>query len=215
MKGLSQPRPAARSPRERLQAWVARLTGSRLFWAAFIGALFALPIGRSLARTLPPAPPRLGQVEPFELDDQYGSKVGSEQLKGHVWMLTFLPPEGAPGHAAAVETTRQLIHRTKNLGALFHVVTLPTDPKAASREDRKAVIEKYCSSSQLWSYLGGTEEEVSRAESRILGAVSAGTPPPTTIALVDARGSVRGVYESDPSSIDRLMQDTGYVANIP
>jgi cytochrome oxidase Cu insertion factor (SCO1/SenC/PrrC family) len=206
-----------------VQTWLAKLTGSWVFWAAFIGILFALPLGRSLARSLPPAPPVLGEVQPFELTDQHGNHVGSEQLRGQLWVAAFLPPENAPENAAAateaaraVETVRTLIHRTKNLGSVFHMVTLPTDPAHTSEADRKALVEKYCSSSQLWMYLGGTPLEMEEAESRIFSSsLGTGTYAADRLVLVDTRGRIRGVYGTDAPSLDRLMQDTGYVANLP
>jgi cytochrome oxidase Cu insertion factor (SCO1/SenC/PrrC family) len=201
-----------------LQERLAKLTGSRVFWVAFIGILFALPLGRSLARTLPPAPPLLGDIQPFELSDQYGNHMGSEQLRSQVWVAAILPPEGDPANAKAVDTVRHIIHRTKNLGSMFHMVTLPSDAARTSVEDRKALVEKHCSSSQLWSYLGGTESEVAQAESRILASLGAGPGPHMLdgqLFLIDARGRIRGIYGSDAPSLDRLMQDTGYVANLP
>jgi cytochrome oxidase Cu insertion factor (SCO1/SenC/PrrC family) len=190
-----------------------KLTGSWVFWVAFIGILFALPLGRSLARTLPPAPPVLGSIRPFELTDQNGNRVGSEQLRDQLWVVAFLPPEGTPENTKAVDTVRHVIHRTKNLGSLFHMVTLPTDPAHTNVADRKALVEKYCSSSHLWMYLGGSAEELEHAEGKLFASLGAG--PTDSLTLVDTRGRIRGVYGTDPSSLDRLMQDTGYVANLP
>jgi hypothetical protein len=202
-------------------ARLAKLTGSRLFWATFVGVLFALPLGRSLARSLPPAPPVLGQVQSFVLHDQYGRSYGDEQLRGHVWVLTSLPPETASTYAQAVETVRNVIHRAKNLGATFHMVTLGPDAglgaDAQTEAERRSVVEKYCSSAQLWSYLGGSAEEVPRARHAMLDSlgVFADSSPPHDLTLVDGRGRIRGVYGTDKASIDRLMQDTGYIANLP
>ena len=183
----------------------------------FVGVLFALPLGRSFAQKLPDAPPLLGEVAPFSLHDQYGHVLGSDQLKNHIWVAAFLPPEGAPNHAAAVETVRNVIHRTKNLGAMFHMITLPTDAvgesAGVSEADRRTLVEKYCSSSELWSYLGGTPEEIDRATHAMLASLGSG--PPDQLILVDVRGGIRGVYTPDKPSVDRLMQDTGYVANLP
>jgi cytochrome oxidase Cu insertion factor (SCO1/SenC/PrrC family) len=179
----------------------------------FLGVLFALPIGRSLARALPAAPPLLGQVEPFELTDQYDHVVGTEQLRGRLWVVAFLPPAGDPAYAGTVETVRNVIHRTKNLGAMFHMITLPTDPEHATEAERRTLVEKYCSSSMLWSYLGGTPEQVERAKNAILSSLGAG--PSDQLLLVDSRGGIRGVYATDKPSVDRLMQDTSYVANLP
>jgi hypothetical protein len=203
-----------------IQAVLAKLTGSRLFWVVFVGVLFALPMGRSLARTLPPAPPVLGEVRPFELEDQYGHVVGSQQLVGHVWVVAQLPPEGAITHDAAIETVRTVIHRTKNLGPLFHMVTLPEDEATAPSEvDRRTLVEKYCSSSQLWSYLGGNPGALGRVKRSIyesveLGGVG-GTLGPGALLLVDRRGAIRGAYGADKASIDRMMSDTSYIANLP
>src|ERR1700722_7160839 len=146
--------------KDRLARLPAKLTGSWGFWVVFIGTLFAFPIGRTLARTLPPAPPVLGAIQPFELTDQNGNRVGSVQLREQLWIVAFLPPADAAESTAAVDTVRHVIHRTKNLGSVFHMVTLPTDPAHTSEADRKELVEKYCSSARLWTYLGGSPEEV-------------------------------------------------------
>src|SRR5579862_2186725 len=87
----------------RLQSSVAKLVGSRLFWVLFTGALFALPLGRSLARTLPDAPPILGQVDPFELSDQYGHAVTTPQLRGKVWAVAFMSASAHTGVATEAQ----------------------------------------------------------------------------------------------------------------
>jgi cytochrome oxidase Cu insertion factor (SCO1/SenC/PrrC family) len=215
-QGRSRARSHARSHSrgQWLQASVARLVGSRLFWALFVGVLFAFPIGRSLARSLPPAPPVLGEVGRFTLTDQYGNAIGSAELVGHLWVATLLPSEAAsPEQAAAVETMRTLIHRTKNLGPTFRMITIAADPVRDSQARRRELVEKYCSSSQLWSFLGGSEEEVGAAKRAITQAVGSG--PADSLYLVDMHGRLRGVYGRDKSSLDRLMQDISYVANLP
>jgi hypothetical protein len=201
-----------------MQAVLAKLTGSRLFWVAFVAVLFALPIGRSLARTLPPAPPTLGEVLPFELHDQYGNVVGTQQLVGHIWVVAQLPPEGAITRDQAIETVRTIIHRTKNLGTVFHMVTLPEDDGSTSPEPaRRALVEKYCSSSQLWSDLGGTPEQVERAKRSLYDSIELGGVGSAggALLLLDRRGAVRGAYGTDKVSIDRMMSDTSYIANLP
>jgi hypothetical protein len=203
-----------------MQAVLAKLTGSRLFWVVFVGVLFALPLGRSMARTLPPSPPTIGEARPFELLDQYGSIVGTQQLLGHVWVVAQLPPEGAITHAEAIETVRTVIHRTKNLGTLFRMVTLPEEDRSALGEaDRRILVEKYCSSSQLWLYLGGSAEQVERAKHALYDTVELGgvgsAGGPVALLLLDRRGAIRGAYGTDKASIDRLMSDTSYIANLP
>ncbi len=195
-----------------LQAGLARLVGRPLFWVIFVFALFALPIGRSLARTLPPAPPVLGEVQPFELDDQDGHRMGSEHLKNHVWVATFLRSD-AGADDAGVKTARDVLHRARNLGDAFRMVTFAADATQDSESARHALVQKYCSSAKLWTYLGGTPAEVDRASHALLASVGAG--PSNQLLLVDGRGRIRGLYGSDKASIDHLMDDVGYVVNLP
>src|SRR5215472_8949224 len=187
---------------QRLQASIARLTGRPLFWALFVFVLFALPLGRSLARTLPPAPPVVGQVEPFELVDQYGRITGTEQLKNHLWVVTHLATAASPAQAAQVEVVRNIIHRARNLGNAFQMVTLAEDADRDDEAARRALVEHYCSSAKLWSYLGGPGPALDRANHELVATF--GVAPSDALLLVDGRGRIRGVYASDKPSIDRL-----------
>jgi cytochrome oxidase Cu insertion factor (SCO1/SenC/PrrC family) len=196
-----------------LQAVLARLTGSPLFWGAFVFTLFALPLGRSLARTLPTAPVIYGAVEPFELGDQYGHRVGTTQLTNRVWVVTFLGTDASPETAAQIEVVRTIIHRTKNLGAAFRMVTLASDGARDTEGARRAIVEEYCSSAQLWSFLGGTDDELAKAKHGLLAAVGSG--PEDQLFLIDTHGRIRGLYGTDKASLDHLMDDVGYVANLP
>jgi cytochrome oxidase Cu insertion factor (SCO1/SenC/PrrC family) len=193
-----------------LHSSLAKLVGSRVFWALFVFVLFALPLGRSLARTLPPPPPILGEVAPYSLHDQDGEVMGSAELHGHVYVVRFVATDASP---ATIEELRTLVHRTKNLGTFFRMVTIAKDAALDTQARRHEMLLKYCSSSLLWSYVGGTDAELGAASRAITGAVGAG--PADAFYLVDVRGRLRGVYGNDKPSIDRLMQDISYVANIP
>src|SRR5580692_2513585 len=111
-----------RVPLRRLQSGVAKLVGSRVFWLLFTGTLFALPLGRSLARTLPDAPPTIGEVSPFELPDQYGQAVTTAQLRGKVWVAAFMSSKQHTG--TPLEAQRSIVYRTRNLGSAFRLVAL-------------------------------------------------------------------------------------------
>ena len=211
---MDSPRgPERKTFAQRLQASLARLTGRRLFWALFVGILFALPITRSLARTLPPAPLVMGEVEPFELTDQYGHLTGTEQLRNHLWVVTHLGTAASPAQAAQVEVVRNVIHRARNLGNAFRMVTVAEDAGRDDEAARKALVERHCSSAQLWTYLGGTGPAVNRANRELVATL--GVIPDDALMLVDGRGRIRGVYPTDKPSIDRLMQDLSFIANLP
>jgi cytochrome oxidase Cu insertion factor (SCO1/SenC/PrrC family) len=202
----------SRASARRLQSGVAKLVGSRVFWVLFVGTLFALPLGRSLARTLPDAPPMLGEVEPFELQDQYGHAVTMPQLRGKVWALAFMSASAQSG--VPIEAQRSIVYRTRNLGGAFRLVTITTTPDDDTEAVRKETMERYLQTSAPWAFLGGPRAQVERASAAIL-APHAPAEMGDRILLVDQHLRLRGTYSSDRAGLDRLMQDIGYVTNFP
>lgn len=201
-----------RASGRRLQGSVAKLTGSRLFWVLLMCTLFGLPLGRSLARTLPPSPPTLGQVEPFELEDQYGHAVSLSKLRGKMWVLAFTSASAQSG--VPFDVQRTVVYRTRNLGAAFRMITMTTTPDEDNREVRKATVEKHSSSAELWAFLGGARTEVERATAAAIAPLSA-TQAGEQLFLIDRKGQIRGMYPPTKPGLDRLMQDLSYVANFP
>jgi protein SCO1/2 len=196
----------------RLQAGVAKLVGSRLFWVFFTLTLFGLPFGRSLARSLPPSPPALGQVEPFELEDQYGHTVTDAKLRGQMWVLAFT--SASAGTGVSFDEQRTIVYRTRNLGSAFRMITITMTPDEDTRDVRRAAVEKHSSSADLWAFLGGSRVSVERAAAAVVAPLSA-TQLGEQLFLVDRKGQIRGVYAPNKLGIDHLMQDLSYVANFP
>jgi protein SCO1 len=207
----------------RLQSGVAKLVGSRVFWILFTLTLFGLPFGRSLARSLPPAPPALGQVESFELEDQYGRAVSDTKLRGQMWVLAFTsasaqlrsaPASGGPPAGISFEDQRSIVYRTRNLGSAFRMITVTTTPDEDTREVRRVAVEKHSSSADLWAFLGGERFQVERAAAAVVGPLSS-SQIDQQLFLIDRKGQIRGVYAPNKIGIDHLMQDLSYVANFP
>jgi len=202
----------SRASARRLQSGVAKLVGSRVFWVLFVGTLFALPLGRSLARTLPDAPPTLGEIEPFELADQYGHPVTTPQLRGKVWVAAFMSTSAHTG--VPMEAQRSIVYRTRNLGAAFRLVAITTTPEEDTEAVRKEAIEHHVSSSQSWAFLGGPKERVERATAAVMAPHTPAEMQDHAF-LVDQHLRIRGVYTTDKAGLDRLMQDISYVTNFP
>jgi protein SCO1/2 len=196
----------------RLQRGVARLVGSRLFWIFFTLTLFSLPLGRSLARSLPASPPTLGHVESFSLEDQYGHTVTDQALLGRMWVLAFTSATGRSG--MSFDDQRTVVYRTRNLGAAFRMITITTTPDTDTRDVRRAAVEKHSSSADLWAFLGGPRAAVERATAAAIAPMST-TEADANLFLVDRKGQIRGVYSPDKSGLDHLMTDLSYVANFP
>jgi len=199
----------------RAQRVVAGVVGRPVFWFAFVAILFALPLGRSLARSLPPAPPILGHVQPFELQDQYGHRQGTDEMRLQTWVISFASADGGKETTDEMNTLRTVVYRTRNLGSTFHMVTMPIDPVMDTQEARRTAVEKHCSSARLWAFLGGPKDQVIAATRAVLDPLGLDVPPVDQLLLVDGRGQIRGRYGMDKESIDHLMQDVGYVVNLP
>jgi cytochrome oxidase Cu insertion factor (SCO1/SenC/PrrC family) len=199
----------------RIQPAIAALVGRPVFWVAFVAILFALPLGRSLARTLPPAPPVLAQIQPFELEDQYGHRLGTDEMRYQTWVISFAAADDGPATIEQMKHLRTIVYRTRNLGSTFHMVTLPLDAKNDSQDARRKAVEVHCSSPRLWAFLGGPAEKVEKATRAVLAPLGLDEPPADQLILVDGSGRMRGLYRTDKPSIDRLMQDVGYVVNLP
>jgi hypothetical protein len=63
--------------------------------------------------------------------------------------------------------------------------------------------------------LGGPKDQVIAATRAVLDPLGLDVPPVDQLLLVDGRGQIRGRYGMDKESIDHLMQDVGYVVNLP
>jgi cytochrome oxidase Cu insertion factor (SCO1/SenC/PrrC family) len=199
----------------RIQPAIAALVGRPVFWVAFVAILFALPLGRSLARTLPPAPRVLGEVQPFELEDQYGHRLGTQEMRFQTWVISFASADEGQSTIEQMKALRTIVYRTRNLGSTFHMVTFPLDATKDSQDARRKAVEAHCSSSRLWAFLGGPADKVALAMHAVLGPLHLDAPPEGQLILIDGSGRIRGLYGTDKPSIDRLMQDVGYVVNLP
>ncbi len=169
----------------------ARIVGRPLFWIAFVGVLFGVPLVRGLRNPKgPPPPPVMGAFPAFALRDDRAEPFGTEQLAGHAFIANLLcvhcPVEGA----LAAEQMRTLQHRARNLGDALLLVSFSPDGDSAAL----TAIRKQKPSSHRWTLLAGAPEQV-----RAL------FPGQKGLVLVDARFRIRGRYE--PSEIDRALRD--------
>lgn len=207
--------PPSPAPAPRAGSLAARLAGKPLFWIAIIATLFTVPLVRSIRAVahLPPPSPILGHVTPFSLVDQYGHRLGTEELRGTVWIAQVFR---AHGDGAMTEQMAQLQHHTRGLGQQLHLVSITVDPHADTRAVLARYAKKHRASRRAWSFLTGPRAEVQRAVGGDLGVDLDHVTPAvlSRFVLIDRSARIRGTYDlRREGARDRLLRDAGLLVN--
>jgi len=170
-----------------LQRAAARVTGSRLFWAVFVAAAFALPLVRSVRRVLPPAPPVLGSFPAFTLVDQAGNPVHEKDLLGHLVVAEFTT---AAALADGGSPLAKLQRRVRNTGEAVHLVSfVDTTPRPGRAVPTLAALAKGAGAGAWrWTLAGGDVRPLEAATLKALRAPEGFRPRP----CFQTRGSIPG-----------------------
>ncbi len=170
--------------------------------AFVIGVTFltALPF---LQRRFLKAPPPLAQLEPWALVDQNDLPIGSETLKGKVWLVSFLSQACTPQCLARQEAFGKLASHLDDFGDKTALVSFVV-PSAEPPTQIKDMVKH-----SRWYLARGTADVL---ESVLINgfrntfvsiiAVDAGVSSldfadVPAIALVDQRGAIRGFWRDD------------------
>jgi hypothetical protein len=190
------------------QRVAARLTGSPWFWAAFVAVGFALPLVRTLLRPLPPAPPTLGVLPAFALEDQYGKPITDASLRGTLVLAEFVSAE----RLAAQPTPLALLQkRVRNTGQALRLITFVDEtPGAPPLAD---LAEHAGAAAPRWTLAGGDLAPVESAIRKAAGG-RADVPLYGYLLLADAHGRVRRVEAPTQDNVDQIMRDIGLLANM-
>jgi len=194
-----------------LQRAAARVTGSRLFWALFVAAAFALPLVRSVRRALPPAPPVLGSFPAFALVDQTGNSVHETDLRGHLIVAEFTT---AAALAEGGSPLAKLQRRVRNTGEAVHLVSFVDTTRPSPAGPSLAALAKGAGAGAWrWTLAGGDVKPLETATLKALRAPEGGTLA-GRLLLLDGRGRMRRIGAPSPDEIDLMMRDTGLLVNM-
>jgi cytochrome oxidase Cu insertion factor (SCO1/SenC/PrrC family) len=226
---------AAAAPRSARRGPLARLVGSRLFWALAIGVLFGVPIARSVTRRLAPPPEVLGTLPAFALTDQAGHPFGTRELAGKVWVADFIFTACQEACPLLSQRMKELGHRTRQLGPDFHLVSISVDPERDTPERLATYGARFGANAVRWSFLTGPADAIQTAvtdgfkvgmgrEPRSAGAPRAATAAEAdpsfwtifhgeNLVLVDRRLRIRGYFPATPEGLDQLVEAVGRIIN--
>jgi len=192
--------------------WIARAAASPPVWLLVIGFMFAWPIARSIraAADLPGRRPVIGTVPDFALVDQKGAPVGSETLRGRVWIASFTASHCTEICPAMVDQMSKIQHRVRGLGQAIKLVTFTYEPELDTPEVFAELAGQHRVSAGMWAFATGAPAEVAK----VLGGFGVAAAPQTRFFLVDREMKIRGFYDlSDRDAQDLLVRDAGLLVN--
>lgn len=206
-----------------------------VFAAVFVGTLWALkaagviqggPVVRAGKSTSPLEPgtvevdengnpvihlvPRYGEIPAFSLLEAEGREVSREDLKGKVWVASFLFTHCASTCPAMADRNR-ILQGTLPEGALL--VSVSVDPTRDTPEVLAEWGKLHQRDPERWWLLTGEWEKISELATK--GFYLGGDEPllhSTRFALVDQVGALRGYYDSrEEPQMAKLVRDVNLV----
>ncbi|MBX3246929.1 MAG: SCO family protein [Myxococcales bacterium] len=159
-----------------------------------------------------PPIPVLAPVPDFRLVNQAGEPFGLAELRGEVWIASFMfttCPTVCPMLTTKMgNLQRRLADRD---GVRF--VSFTVDPERDTPEVLTRYAERHGADQRTWTFLTGDPDAVRRAvvdgmrvamgERQADGDILHGTH----FVLVDAEGRIRGYYRSEQEGMDALARD--------
>jgi protein SCO1/2 len=213
---------AAPAP-SRLDAAIRQLVGRPAAWVVLVGAIASWPFVWALRTPIPPPPPVVAALPAFELVDQEGRPFGSADLRGRVWIASFIFTRCETVCPAITATMARVQSRVRNLEPALHLVSFSVDPEFDSPGRLLAYARAHRASPRMWTFVTGPADAVRQAVEkglRVSMGREPGDPSPagishgTHLVLVDREARIRGYYDpDDQAAVDRLVRDAALLVN--
>lgn len=203
---------------------VARIVGRPIFWVVAVAVLFGLPLARAFVREVPPSPPVLGVVPPFEMTDQQAAPFGTPNLRGKVWVADFIFTACQTMCPVLTQKMALLTQRARHLGPDVHFVSFSVDPERDTPEKLAAYARTYHADPHKWSFLTGSLDVMQKA---VVDGFKIGVDRHKTaddfwdivhgehMVVVDGAGQIRGYFASTEAGMNELVAVLGQVVNEP
>ena len=157
-----------------------------------------------------------GVVPPVVLTERSGRSVSLGDLKGKIWVVDFIFTNCA-GTCQMMSSKLSDLQKSLRKAGDVSLVSISVDPKRDSLAQLNAFAEKYSADPGRWLFLTGRDSVVQDlAKNTFMLAVQEGVSPDdqiihsTRFVLVDARGHIRGYYNSmENESHQKLLTDIG------
>ena len=158
--------------------------------------------------------PVLWQVPPFSFVDQHGRSTTAADLRGHVWITDFIFTRCTTICPLITAKMALVQRRLQNPDLRF--VSFSVDPEHDTPEALKRYAAGWRAAESRWILLSTTQAALASIVSGMFVNVKPAEDDilhTNLFFLVDARGGVRGIYESDrDDAIERIARDTAALA---
>jgi protein SCO1 len=215
--------PRENEPAQTRRRWSWRFAGSALFWGLIVAVGLLVPIATRVWRAAPPALPVLGTLPEFQLVDQDGRPSGSAELRGHVWVASFVFTRCPTICPVIVATLGRIQHRARGIEHGFRIVSFSVDPQYDTPERLAAYARQHRASPRMWKFLtgplGSVQDTVVGGLKIAMGDIEgqqdfASIMHGTHFVLVDQQGRIRGYYDSSGADVvDRVLADAAMLVN--
>lgn len=188
---------------------------SMMHWLGLLALAFSLaPLGCSKR----PPPADLGPIGAFELKDQAGKPIGSQELSGKVWVAAFMFTR-CPTICPRITTRmRKLQEDAASKSVPLQLVSISVDPDNDTPDVLRAYAEQYHADQRSWSFATGDFKIIQQTAVNGFKLALDGHADPKAegfgivhgshLVLVDPALHIRGYYRSDDESeLARLLLD--------
>lgn len=196
---------------------------NKWFWVIFSFSMFALPIYKSVNRTLPPEMPKLFQIPDFTLVAENGQNFQWSSLRGRFVIVNFQFTRCPTICKELMLKTQEVEKRIRGLGDKLAIISITVDPEY----DTPSVISEYAiglkANPLIWRFLTGKKEDVEKVVKQFfkspMDQAEASSASMFDIAhsgsfyLVDDEGWLRSTYSTKKADLDKMMIDVGLMVN--
>lgn len=159
--------------------------------------------------------PEMLPIGEFSLTDQDGRTFGSADLRGSVWIADFVFTS-CPDICPVMSSQMANLHRRLDHDDV-RFVSVTVDPAHDTPERLREYADQFRADSARWKFLTGDPEAqrgvIERAfrmpvgERETRGEGRYDILHGSRFLLVDRRGMLRGLYETDAAGLERLERD--------
>jgi len=192
------------------------MTRARLLvWAAVVAAGVALLAAQRLNGGEQQTVGRLGHVPTFSLTDQAGRTVTDRDLRGSLWVASFIFTRCPSACPMLTAKFKALQGQLSSLSGIRYV-SISVDPEHDTPEVLAAYARRFGADTTRWSFLTGPlaqiEQTVVKGFKIHIGTPQRNANNPTLIdimhgehfVLVDREGTIRGYYRAELAGLDEL-----------
>jgi protein SCO1/2 len=158
--------------------------------------------GPSLAKEKPSRLAVIQKAPEFTLTDQAGEKFSSADLKGKVWLVSFVFTTCNGTCPATTHRMGQIQQALKDRGLgkndQVRLLSITLDPARDTQEVLRGYMKQYDVDPATWRFLTGKSEDVNKVVASwgmwAKPAANGQLDHPSRIFLVDHKGQVREIY---------------------